>query len=292
MTSWRTRAAAACIVGGLAAPVLGADEPLMVVDWGTIPLPGGTEVVADEGGSSVLLIPAAPQPEEIHIATIAPEITAEAWAVLGRIRYEDVRGPGYLEMWSVFPGGARYFSRTVAESGPLAGLNGTSRWRDFALPFYGTPEAPAPIRLEINLVVGEHGPIEMGPLRVVGMSPETPIGDLLAGGWWNSRTSGWIGGVGGLLVGLLGAFIGWAAARGNCPGVAVVCAWALVGVGAAALAIGAAALSLGQPFSVWFVPCLLGSVAIAGGVAILPTIRRRREDTEDRLLRAQEISGR
>lgn len=105
-----------------------------------------------------------------------------------------------------------------------------------------------------------------------GQAGERP-GDLLAGGWWKSRTSGWIGGVGGLLVGLLGAFIGWAAARGNCPGVAIVCAWVLVGVGAAALAVGAAALSLGQPFSVWFVPCLLGLVAIVVGVAILPILR-------------------
>jgi hypothetical protein len=268
------------------------NQPLMVVDWDQVILPERVEVVTDERGASVLRVPASPRRERIQLAVLAPEITSEAWAVIGRIRYEDVQGRGYLEMWSVFPDGARYFSRTMSESGPLAALSGTSPWRDLVLPFYSSPEAADPSRLELSLVVGEHGPIELGPLKVVEMSADTPIGDLLTDGWWGSRTSGWMGGVGGAIVGLFGAFIGWASSRGNRLGLALVSAWALAGVGVALLCAAVVAVVLSQPVSVWLVPCVLGVVAAVAAVSALPTIRRRRADAEDRLLRAQEISGR
>ena len=45
----------------------------------------------------------------------APAVEGDAYAIHGRVAYEGVEGEGYLEMWSVFPDGSRYFSRTLEE---------------------------------------------------------------------------------------------------------------------------------------------------------------------------------
>ena len=49
----------------------------------------------------------------------APAVTGDSYAITGKVAYEGVEGDGYLEMWSVFPDGSRYFSRTLDDAGPL-----------------------------------------------------------------------------------------------------------------------------------------------------------------------------
>src|SRR5881397_3380422 len=43
-----------------------------------------------------------------------PQITAPRYRLTGRVRYDNVEGTGYLEMWNYFPGGGQFFSRTLA----------------------------------------------------------------------------------------------------------------------------------------------------------------------------------
>src|SRR5699024_305916 len=64
-----------------------------------------------------------------------PAIDHATFAIRGTIKYEQVKSAGYLEMWSVFPDGRRFFTRTLNPSGPMAELSGTSREREFVLPF-------------------------------------------------------------------------------------------------------------------------------------------------------------
>ena len=65
-----------------------------------------------------------------------PGITASSYALVGEVRYENVEGTGYLEMWNYFPDGKTYFSRTLGDSGPFQSLSGSCGWRSFTLPFY------------------------------------------------------------------------------------------------------------------------------------------------------------
>ena len=185
---------ASAMLGWSAPPAVAADAGVQV-DWNrTAPASGqvvdGAAVVtaSDAGGAFPLVV------------MEDPHVTAPGYAVVGNVRYQGVAGRGYLEMWSVFPDGNRYFSRTVEDSGSMAALSGDSDWREFQLPFeLGTGGAPS--RLEIDVVLPA-GTVSVGPLRLV------PLDAASGGeGWWSARTGGLVGGTGGALIGVLGAVI-------------------------------------------------------------------------------------
>jgi hypothetical protein len=104
----------------------------------------------------------------------SPTITSTNYAVLGEIRYENVQGSGYLEMWNYFPPlspgipEGPYFSRTLGEagSGPMGRISGTSSWRPFALPFALTGTTN-PTHLEINIFLPGRGVVWLGPPRLM-----------------------------------------------------------------------------------------------------------------------------
>src|SRR6266481_2517243 len=50
------------------------------------------------------------------------KITTDFYAVIGEVRYDNVEGDGFLEMWSHFGETAAYFSRTLGVAGPMAKL--------------------------------------------------------------------------------------------------------------------------------------------------------------------------
>ena len=82
----------------------------------------------------------------------SPGITKDHYAVKGRVRYENVSGDAYVEMWNVFPE-ARYFTRTIGDQGPMCTITGSSDCRFIVLPFDATGAAAPPERLIINVVL-------------------------------------------------------------------------------------------------------------------------------------------
>ena len=104
-----------------------------------------------------------------------PPIQSAAYAVLGEIKYDNVQGSGYLEMWNYFPPVSpglpegQYFSRTLGEagSGPMGRISGTASWRPFALPFDRTGLTNLPTRLEINIFLPGRGVVWLGPPRLM-----------------------------------------------------------------------------------------------------------------------------
>jgi hypothetical protein len=97
-----------------------------------------------------------------------PPITAKGYALTGEIKYENVQGDGYLEMWNHFPP-EKYFSRTLGPAGldPMSKITGTSNWRSFLLPFNRTGTTGAPARLEINILLPGRGVVFLGPMKLV-----------------------------------------------------------------------------------------------------------------------------
>ena len=95
-----------------------------------------------------------------------PALEAHAYAVTGRVRYEDVAPGGYLEMWSHFPDGQAYFTRTLATRGPMRALEGSAGWRAFSLPFRSSPEVGFPSRLVVNVVLPGRGTVAVGPMTL------------------------------------------------------------------------------------------------------------------------------
>lgn len=94
-----------------------------------------------------------------------PGITQPNHLVAGEVRHENLGGDAYLEMWTVYENGERFFTRTLGEMGPMQKLTGTSDWRAIVLPFHGSAEKQ-PVRLELNLVLPGGGKVEFRNFRL------------------------------------------------------------------------------------------------------------------------------
>lgn len=133
------------------------------------------------------------------------------WALRGTVSAEGVGGTAYLELWNVLPQTGRFFSRTLADDGPLAALRGTVAERPFLLPF--DAHAPvAPLALELNAVVPS-GRLVLGPLSLVAFEGRHELYAAVSpvGSW-----AGAVGGAGaffGTLLGLLAGVAGLLAAQ-------------------------------------------------------------------------------
>jgi hypothetical protein len=215
-------------------------------------------------------------------AVESPALSGDQYAITGSVAYEDVEGDAWLEMWSVFPDGSRYFSRTLDEHGPLAKLAGSSPARPFALPFFLTPESPRPVRLELNVVLPAGGRVTLRDLRLGSGVAATAA----PGAWWSDRTAGWIGGAAGSSVGLLGGLIGTLCTLGRGRRFVLAGLLALGVSGLVLLAVGGVALALGQPYAVWYPLVLLGVLDPVLAFSLLPTARRRFEEIELRRMQA------
>jgi hypothetical protein len=273
-----------------------SEETLLEIPWaevertGTfpgerVPLPG-----APFPGESLMIHNPLGKAMTLNILTIEkPPITTTTYAILGDVRYEDVEGTGYLEMWSYFPDD-RYFSKTVQDRGLLQKIEGTSNWRPFVLPFFViTADTPPPDKLEVNVVLPGRGTIWLSPLRLVQYDPgEDPL--MAAGQWWGNRTAGLYGGIAGAVIGCLGGLIGCLAGTGRARGFVLALMKALLAIGAACLIVGMVALARSQPYAVYY-PFLLGGVLLTVLMAgLLPNVRKRYEQRELRKMEAMDTA--
>lgn len=274
--------ALATITALVLADAASAADP--IVDWSSeriegVVLPGE----APDGRAALRLVSKNMQGTTFRLAEIdSPKISGDRYSVVGRVRYESVEGAGYLEMWSVFADGGRYFSRTLAVSGPLGKIQGTSGWRAFELPFFLEGHA-APNRLELNLVLSGRGAVTLGPLSL------TTTGGTA--GWWSERTAGIVGAIAGSVIGLIGAVLGVLAAKARARRFVIGALLAMVASGAVLLCVGVAAVVAGQPSHVWYPMLLAGTIPFVLGLALRRPLRSRYAEVELRRMRALDLGG-
>ncbi|MCI0378792.1 MAG: hypothetical protein L0215_14385 [Gemmataceae bacterium] len=217
------------------------------------------------------------------LAVHKPNVPSHLYQVGGRIKYENVEGDGYVEMWSFFPDGGQYVSRTGDPSGPMGALMGTSGWRDLVLPFMSKP-ALLPERIEVRVILPGKGKVFIAPLTLSG----TAFFDTAASGWWSERSAGWLGGLGGGFIGILGGTIGVLAGFGKARRLVIGLCIFCIAIGATAVLVGVVAVLVGQPWHVYY-PLLLG-----GGIAAtvcgfnLPALMRRYQQMELRRMTAMD----
>lgn len=266
---------AAALVGlaVFAAGCGGGGQPIARVDWRE----SGSAAGSVSGDA---LAVRAPSTGGVFPLTVIedPRVDGEGYVVRGRVRYNEVQGLGYLEMWSVFPDGGRYFSRTLAEQGPEGSLSGSSDWRPFELPFH-LDGGPPPERLEIGIVLPGAGAVEIGPLELVaiGRSP---------GAWWSDRMGGLIGGIAGSAIGILGGTLGWLVARRRARAFTLGAMKVAVAAGGLVLGAGAVAVATSQPYGVAYPILLTGVILVAVFGGLLPVAKRAYANHELRRIRA------
>lgn len=271
------------------------EHVLREVSWTKLQAAGelsAGEVESGEGpgpSEELKIASTSPEPETIRILDIEhPGVTASKYALVGQIRYDDVAPGSYLEMWSHFPDGNQYFTRTLARSGPLGSLEGSSDWRPVWLPFTVLQGKVVPEKLEVNVVFTGGGTVYLSPLRLV-QSTGSLAPPAVPGQWWGERTGGWIGGLGGSLIGILGGLIGTLAGLGKARRLVLCLARGLFALGLVALGAGVIALSWGQPYEVYYPLLLGGGISSVVMGACLPGIRRRYEQMELRKMAAMDL---
>ena len=220
-----------------------------------------------------------------------PGITAPVYGITGALKYENVEGIGYLEMWSHFPGNKAYFSRTLGATGPLQSIQGSSKLRAFNLPFYVRDESgwlpDRPERIELNLVLPGRGTVYISAVTLFEERTDDHYSVSKSdGAWWSNRTSGIMGAMSGGVLGLLGAVIGILSSRGKGRRATMGVLWLMLILGACCLVAGIVAVILQQPYRVYYPLLLIGILATALPAALMRTVRRRYENLELRRMSA------
>jgi hypothetical protein len=251
-----------------------AQKMLAEYDWQKLAQNGqlrGGETVSVDGKSALKIVNTNGAPLQLQLLKIPkPPISKKLYAITGELKYNGVRGDGYLEMWNFFPPlqsgmpEGQYFSRTLGVGGEMGKLSGTSDWRPFMLPFDSTGGSGSPTRLEINIFLPGQGTVFLGTLKLVEYTGSfASLGRASSNAWWSDRAAGMVGGMGGGVLGCFGGLLGWLAWKGQARRFVVAASWVLIGLGIALGLAAVVALSEKQPYAVWF-PLTLGGVLLLG----------------------------
>jgi hypothetical protein len=284
-------------------PNASAMETLRSIEWSEVKgagkLTGGEVIRAKDPAKGMVL--RIGKTGRIPIITIeSPGISKAVYGLTGEVAYENVEGDGYIEMMNHFPGGARFFSRTLASSGPLGVIRGTSGWRSFMLPFYanrGDPEfvkkSLRPQKLSISVVLPKGGVVYLSSLRLLQFEENELPFSLFSkqrGDWWNARMGGLIGGIYGAVIGCLGALVGILAGRGRSKGLVMALMRILTGIGAVAAAAGICALLWSQPHAVYYPLIFGGGLTLLIFLPLQKKVKSRYEEMEMRKMQALDVN--
>jgi hypothetical protein len=270
-------------------PALGATLP-RTVSWSELAAAGKLEAgkVVRDGDRDVLEIENAGAAKTIRLAVIDdPGITTTVWSLRGEVRYEGVEGRGYLELLNTLGSDSVYFTRSMAERGPMQYLEGSHGWRPFVLPFYSQPGAPKPTRLTFSVKLPGRGKVWLSnPIlnqHTMGQNP-LATGD----GWWSERAAGWVGALLGIALGSLGALVGVLAGLGRGRRVALGIMLAGVVAGISLMGAGFIAVFSGQPWHVYYPMLLAGAIGTVVLGALVRSVRRRFRAVELRKMSAMD----
>jgi hypothetical protein len=283
--------ALASFISTLFAAPLSAERTVREISWSALKAEGrlaSGEVVPQGGGStseSLRVTNPDGTPRTIPLFTIdEPGVKSPRYLFRGEVQGEGIEGQGYLEMWSFFAGGGRYFSRTLAQVGPMASLSGTFRFRPFLLPFTAEP-GMSPEKLAVGVAFPGHGTVILGKMSLV----ELGSGDDFftpAGAWLTPRQISLFGGIGGSVLGVLGALVGILASRGQARTFVLGLLKGMFAFGAAALFAAVAGWWRAQPPVLLSTLLLLGILCTALPAGLFGKVRRQYEEKEFRRMRA------
>jgi hypothetical protein len=218
--------------------------------------PGATIESQPQYPDSLRIENPGPEPMIVQLLTIEnPKISTDYYVATGMVRYQGVASDGFLEMWNHFGPGAAYFSRTLATSGPMGKLKGSSDWRPFILPFNATGATGHPTRLEVNLHLPAKGTVWIGNDLI--LCESTPPGGA-ATPWWTLQQVGTFAGIIGPFMAVLLILAVALVLKGKGRTIAFGVQWGVLGVGIVGLGTGVMALTQAQPLFVWLPPMGLG----------------------------------
>jgi hypothetical protein len=247
------------------------DEIVKDINWQTINS-SGTLAVGELVDNCLRLENTSSQAKTFNILTMeAPGITEPSYGIRGRVRYDNVQGNGYIEMWNHFSGGKSYFSRTMAPSGPMGLINGSSDWRDFNIGFMVRDASgwlsDRPEKLQFNLMLPGKGTVYISNIQLMQQSPRSSS----VGSWWAAKVASF----GGVTLGILGFVVGNLARRGRAKRFVMLFLYFATCFGVINLITGVVAIFCSQPYAIYYPLLLLGGISIfVCGLLIIPVKKR------------------
>jgi hypothetical protein len=212
-----------------------------------------------------------------------PGVKIPRYLICGEVSGEGIEGKAYLEMWSFFAGGGRYFSRTLAEVGRMGSLSGTFGFRPFNLPFTAEP-GMTPEKLAVNVAFPGRGTVSLANLILVELDRDEYF--LPTGPWLTPRQISLFGGIGGSVLGLLGALVGILASRGQARALVLALLKGMFAFGTLALLAAVVGVWLPQPPVLLSTLLLFGVICTVLPASLLGKVRRQYEEREFRRMKA------
>ena len=121
--------------------------------------------------------------------------------------------------------------------------------------------------------------------------PKLDVRQAQVAPWWSDRDAGWIGGIGGSVLGCLGGLIGTLAGAGKARRLVLALVRALLVLGVVCLVAAGVALVSKQPYGVWYPLTGVGGISTLVMGGLLPGLRRRYEEIELRKMAAMDVGG-
>lgn len=272
---------------------LGAEWiPFPEPDWQVLPQAGigssGTELKLQKDGDWIHILHTGSRPVTLPLFILeAPGIQKPVHVVRGSLRHRGVEGRGYLEMWTCFSQDRCYFTRGLADAGPMASLQGDSEIRDYELPFQNSGKEEA-VRLIINLVLDGPGEVWIAAHPTLWQADQ--YGPMTAGKlvWWSphqgNQVFGWLG----ALLGCLGGICGWLNQKEKARQWVLRIYLGLTMTGILGVMSGLFAWSQGQPGHVHHPLLLMGALLTLMGPLLTRQVRIRERALELRRMEAMD----
>ena len=155
-----------------AAATASAQTAVMEETWASrlgqgSPLSAHGEMSSHEGVEGALKITAKTNAVIELLRLSSPEVSGPMYAFQGAVAYQDVSGQGYFELINDFGENGSYFTRTLAQYGPMMMLNGSSSWRTLSIPFSTGDKPWKPRSLTLRLILPAGGTVFISPLKLI-----------------------------------------------------------------------------------------------------------------------------
>ena len=232
-------------------------------------------VVSDESNQTKKLIKVAltgQQPETKVLFTFKqPGIQSPMYAIAGRIKYEGISEKGYLEFVSEFADGNSYFTKSLDEQGPAKVLQGASDWYDFRLGFIARA-GQLPTAVSLGVMLPQGGTVYLDDLSITEIRPTSSHRKP----WFKEKDAAWLGTIGGLVLGILGAYIGTVLAKRKSKRSTILWLVAIDTCSTLVLISGIYAYSLSQPYHVYYPLILIGAIgSLISTILLLGVIKKK-----------------
>jgi len=278
-------------------PAQPQERTLRVYDWKELKaqFPSG-EIFSRDGTSILKIKNTNGTPLEVSLLIIAnSSIIKKADTVSCEIKWENV-GIGRVEHTNLF----RSFETSISSSLQLLNqippyasggdertntsrfdFAGTVNWQRYDLNVDRTEVEGLPTQLELKLFLPTNGTVYLRPVKLL----------RVVTGWWSPQQIGLIGGIGGSVIGCLGALLGLLASKGKARNFVLTTMKIFIALGILLTIAGFVAVVSSQPYAVWYALLLPGVILTLVFSLNLPSIQRRYDELEIRRMTSVDAMG-